>query len=144
MNKYIVNVEAAIYKGDKWLIIQRSAKEDHAPGLLSLVGGKVETKEAASEVLEENLIREIREEVDIEVSKKLTYVESKSFISDTNDKVVDIVFLCIYKSGVPRCVSEDEVSKILWMTCDEIQENNKAPIWLKESILKADKKRREI
>ena len=37
---YIVNVEAAIYKGNRWLIIRRSDKEDHAPGLLSLVGGR--------------------------------------------------------------------------------------------------------
>ena len=28
---YIVNVEAAIYKGNRWLIIRRSDKEDHAP-----------------------------------------------------------------------------------------------------------------
>lgn len=28
---YIVNVEAAIYKDDKWLIIKRSEKEEHVP-----------------------------------------------------------------------------------------------------------------
>ena len=39
-----MNVEAAIHKNDKWLIIKRSEKEEHAPGLLALVGGKVETK----------------------------------------------------------------------------------------------------
>lgn len=33
---YIVNVEAAIYKGDKWLIIKRGEKEEHVPGLLSM------------------------------------------------------------------------------------------------------------
>ncbi len=48
---YIINVEAAIYKNDKWLIIKRSEKEKHAAGLLSMVGGKVETKIAENSVL---------------------------------------------------------------------------------------------
>lgn len=39
---FIVNVEGAIYKNEKWLLIRRSKKEEHAGGLLSLVGGKVE------------------------------------------------------------------------------------------------------
>ena len=39
---FIVNVEGAIYKNDQWLLIRRSEKEEHAGGLLSLVGGKVE------------------------------------------------------------------------------------------------------
>lgn len=39
---FILNVEGAIYKNEKWLLIRRSKKEEHAGGLLSLVGGKVE------------------------------------------------------------------------------------------------------
>ena len=36
---FIVNVEGAIYKDEKWLLIRRSEKEEHAGGALSLVGG---------------------------------------------------------------------------------------------------------
>ncbi len=39
---FIVNVEGAINKDGKWLMIRRSMKEEHAGGELSLVGGKVE------------------------------------------------------------------------------------------------------
>ena len=42
---FIVNVEGAVYKNGKWLLIERSLKEEHAGGTLSLVGGKVEKKE---------------------------------------------------------------------------------------------------
>lgn len=98
---YIVNVEAAIYKNDKWLIIKRSEKEEHAPGILSNVGGKVEINKTENNVLEKTLIREIMEEVGIKISEKLYYVESKSFISDKGQTVVDIVFLCKYQSGEP-------------------------------------------
>lgn len=37
---FIVNVEGAIRKDGKWIIIERSYKEEHAAGSLSLVGGK--------------------------------------------------------------------------------------------------------
>jgi 8-oxo-dGTP diphosphatase len=141
---YIVNVEAAIYKSDKWLIIKRSEKEEHAPGLLSMVGGKVETKIAGNNVLEKTLIREIMEEVGIKISKPLHYVESKSFISDIGQAVIDVVFLCKYQSGEPKCMSVDEVSEIYWMSSTELLENKNAPIWLKESIEKAENIRLHI
>lgn len=48
--------------------------------------------------------------------------------------VIDIIFLCKYHSGVPKCKSFKEVSKIYWMTEQEIINNNNSPIWLKESI----------
>lgn len=141
---YIVNVEAAIYKNDKWLIIKRSEKEEHAPGLLAMVGGKVETIIAENDVLEETLIREVIEEVGIQTSKTVHYVESKSFISDKGQVVIDIVFLCKYQSGEPKCISTDEVSGVYWMTGKELLTNKSAPIWLKESIEKAEKIRLEI
>lgn len=141
---YIVNVEAAIYKGDQWLIIRRSDREEHAAGLLSLVGGKVETTAGEVSVLEEALRREIAEEVDIQVAKDICYIESNSFVTDRGDKVIDIVFLCKYKEGEPRCASIEEVSEVRWMTAEEIAGNGNAPVWLKESIKKAERKRLEI
>jgi 8-oxo-dGTP diphosphatase len=65
---FVVNVEAAIYKDDRWLVIRRSLKESHAAGMVSLVGGKVEHEGNQSDILERTLRREIVEEVGIEVS----------------------------------------------------------------------------
>lgn len=141
---YIVNVEAAIYKNDKWLIIKRSEKEEHAPGFLSMVGGKVETRIVENDVLEETLKREIMEEVGIQVSEKLHYVESKSFILDKGQVVIDIIFLCKYQSGEPKSMSADEVSGVYWMSSSEIFENICTPIWLKESIEKVESIRLKI
>lgn len=59
---FIVNIEGAIRKDNKWIIIERSKKEEHAGGLLSLVGGKVEANNMPS-VLESNLQRKITEEI---------------------------------------------------------------------------------
>lgn len=138
---YIVNVEAAIYENDKWLIIKRSEEEEHASGLLSMVGGKVEIKTPEANVLEETLKREIMEEVGIQVSNEMHYLESKSFISDKGQVIIDIVFLCKYETGEAKCKSIHEVSEIYWMPSRDILENKSAPIWLKESIKKAEKLR---
>jgi ADP-ribose pyrophosphatase YjhB (NUDIX family) len=51
---FIVNVEGAIKKNDKWLIIERSVKEEHAGGMLSLVGGKVDIEGNSSDILEKS------------------------------------------------------------------------------------------
>lgn len=141
---YIVNVEGAIYKGDKWLIVKRSEKEEHAPGLLSMVGGKVETTVTQNNVLEETVIREITEEVGIKVEDALHYIESKSFVLANGQTVIDIVFLCKYKSGEPKPISTDEVSNVYWMSTEDILENKHSPIWLKIGIEKAEKVRQKI
>jgi len=99
--RYIVNVEAAIYRGDQWLIVKRSQQEEHAPDTLALVGGKVEIESAKDDVLEETLRREVMEEVGVEVDV-VDYLESKAFAADDGRIVVDIVFLCRYKGGETR------------------------------------------
>lgn len=135
---YVVNVEAAIYKEDKWLIIKRSEKEEHGPGLMSLVGGKVETDVVQDGILEVTLKREIREEVGIEVSDRMHYLESKTFLLADGQLVVDIVFVCKYKSGEARVVDSNEVGEIYWMTCEELLQDERALSWLKESLKKAE------
>ncbi len=140
--KYIVNVEAAIYKDNQWLIIKRSMKETHAGGKLSHIGGKVETTCADKNVLENTLRREIREEVGIEVGD-MNYLESKTFLTDQNQMVVDVVFVCQYKKGKESIVSHDEVEAIYWMSTSDIINGINVPDYLKESIKKAEKWRME-
>lgn len=49
---FIVNVEGAVFDNDKWLVVKRSTKEEHAGGTLSLVGGKVDMEGNAFNILE--------------------------------------------------------------------------------------------
>src|SRR5690625_2416201 len=111
LKMFIVNVEGAIRKNDKWLIIERSKKEEHAGGLLSLVGGKVDIEGNSSDILERTVKREILEEVDVNVKDRLNYIYSTSFVTDTGENVVDIVFLCEYESGEAISKSPDEVGR---------------------------------
>ncbi|MFD2043449.1 NUDIX hydrolase [Ornithinibacillus salinisoli] len=135
---FIVNVEGAIYKDGKWLLIRRSNNEEHAPGMLSLVGGKCELEGDSTDILERTLQREIREEVGVEVTN-LHYVNSSSFIADTGVHVIDIVFLCQYKSGEPYAKSPEEVDEVIWMTTNEILAHTDIPIFLKNNMKLADR-----
>ncbi|MCM3443673.1 NUDIX hydrolase [Metabacillus halosaccharovorans] len=135
---FIVNVEGAIRKNDKWLIIERSKNEEHAGGLLSLVGGKVDIEGNSSDILERTVKREILEEVGVNIKDRLTYVRSTSFVTDSGENVVDIVFLCEYDSGEAFPKNPDEVEEVLWLTTKEVFDHPNSPIYLKESVIHAE------
>ncbi|WP_026907274.1 NUDIX hydrolase [Paucisalibacillus globulus] len=134
---FIVNVEGAIHREGKWLLIRRSEKEEHAGGSLSLVGGKCEIEGNSTDILERTLHREILEEVGIEVTI-LGYVNSSSFVSDSGMNVVDIVFLCQHKSGEPYAKSTEEVDEVIWKTTEEIISHVDLPDYLIENVKLAD------
>ncbi len=136
--RYIVNVEAVIYQDDKYLIIKRSDQEEHAPGILSNAGGKVEIKNPQKEVLEKTLIREIKEEVDIVLKSPFYYLESKSFYLDQEELIIDIIFLCEYKSGQAKCKDKEEIDQVFWLAYDEIMDNKEIEDWLKDTMTKAE------
>ena len=141
---YIINVEGAIYNKDKWLVIKRSEKEEHAPGEIAFVGGKVEGFRFTENILEENLKREIMEEVGVEIEENLHYVNSSSFVTDKGECVVDIVFLCKFKSGNPYCREKDEVEQVYWISKEEIFKNSNLTPWFRRNIDMADDLRRKI
>lgn len=135
---FIVNVEGAIYRGKKWLLIRRSEKEEHAGGSLSLIGGKCEIEGDSKDILEKTLLRETFEEVGIEVTI-CGYVNSTSFVTASGVNVIDIVFLCQHKSGEPYAKSTEEVDDVIWLTTSEILSHTDLPYYLKENVKLADK-----
>jgi 8-oxo-dGTP diphosphatase len=141
-NWYIVNVEGAVIKDGRYLMIIRGEGEEHAAGVLAFPGGKVEDNEIASGVLEETLRRELREEVDIAVDDKMVYVDSGSFVAG-DEPVVDVVFLCRYRSGDPRACDPEEVAAVQWLTLEEILAHPKSPPWMAPAIKRVESSRIE-
>lgn len=135
---FIVNVEGAVFQENKWLMIERSHKEDHAGGTLSLVGGKAEQEGNTLDLLERSVQREIFEEVGIEVKADMHYVYNSSFVANDNVHVVNVVFLCVYDKGVAHRKSPQEVEAVHWMTLAEIMDHPKTPPWTIESIQRAE------
>ncbi|KOO46043.1 NUDIX domain-containing protein [Priestia koreensis] len=135
---FFVNVQAAIYENHKWLLIKRSEQEEHAAGQLALVGGTVDQELRAEKTLEATLKREVDEEIGIEIDN-LRYVNSSSFTTDSGEAVINVVFLCERRSGIPYMKSVDEVDAILWQSTEEILRNPNIPLYLKKDITEARK-----
>ena len=115
MRAQVIEVSAAlIFRSGKLLITQRPA-EAHLGGLWEFPGGKRE----ADESFEQCLVRELREELGIEVSvgdvvEDLThaYVE----------KTVRLRFFhCLIKSGAPQPIG---CAAIKWICRDELAEHD--------------------
>jgi 8-oxo-dGTP diphosphatase len=138
---FVVNVEGAVFKDDRWLMIQRSDKEAHAAGRLSMVGGTVDYADSQQNVLESGLLRELDEEVGVVAGTPMTYLESKSFLSDANKWVIDIVFMAPYASGEPAAIDADEVAWVGWLTLAEIEQHPATPPWIVQSMRLAEKAR---
>jgi len=137
--QYIVNVEGAIVRDGRYLLVIRGAGESHAAGMLSLVGGKVEDALREDNVLENTLKREILEEIGVTVSDMI-YVHSNAFVAE-GDPVVDVVFLCKWSAGEPTIADPAEVADIRWLSANEILTNPDTPDWTRNSIRRAEKMR---
>ena len=138
---FIVNVEGAILRGERYLMILRGEEESHAAGTLSMPGGKVELDEIGNDALEVALRREIKEEVGLEVSN-IRYLESKSFVADDGEPVVDIVFFCSCKEGGAVVGDPEEVAKVYWLSAQEVYDHPQTPPRIRQSIEKAEEVRK--
>lgn len=104
-------VAALIWDQDKFLICQRPAHK--ARGLLwEFVGGKVE----AGETGEQALMRECREELDIEVSAGDIFIEVTHKYPDISVHLT--VYNAVIKEGVPSLL---EHAALKWITPGEIK-----------------------
>jgi 8-oxo-dGTP diphosphatase len=140
-DRYIVNVEGALVKDGKYLMVVRG-EEEYAPGGLNFPGGKVEGAGSADDVLEEALRREIAEEVGLEVQDEMAYVRSSAFVAQ-DDPVVDVVFLCRWKSGEAVVADPGEVAAVRWMTAAEAIAHPETPPWTRLALELADNVRLE-
>lgn len=139
--RYIVNVEGAVVKDGRYLMIVRGEGE-YAPGGLNFPGGKVEGAGTADNVLEETLHREIAEEAGLQVHEEMIYIRSSAFVAD-GDPVVDVVFLCRHKAGEAYAADPAEVAAVRWLTAGEVLTHPETPPWTRLSIELAEKARLE-
>ncbi len=138
---YIVNVEGAIVRDGRFLLVVRGEKE-YAPGGLSLPGGKVEGAGSVGDVLEATLRREIGEEVGLEVHDEMAYLRSSAFLAE-GDPVVDVVFLCRWQSGEAVAADPAEVAAVRWLTATEAIAHPETPPWTRLALQLAEKARLE-
>lgn len=140
--RYIVNVEAFVCRDGRYLMIVRGQTVPSVAGTLVPPGGKVEVSGPTDDVLEATLRREVREEVGIEVTDEVAYVESHAFELE-GVLVIDVVMLTRHRAGEAHRASASEVAALAWMTFDEIMADDRAMPWTRRSLEMAERVRRQ-
>lgn len=110
---YRIATYAWIKKGDKYLIAQRSLKEEFMPGYRSLVGWKLET-DWWYNVLENNLQKEILEEVWIEVWN----IQLIWNYCDISRSIIYMIYLSERKYW--EVIPLEDTDDVKWLTIDEL------------------------
>ena len=136
--EFVVNVQCAVVRDRRYLMIVRGDGVGHASGVLAFPGGKVEIEDGPADVLETTARREILEETGVRVFEDLQYVRSKTFVTSGGKSTVDVLFLGDYASGEPTITDPAEVANIRWMTAEEIRLHPRTPPWLEASVDQAE------
>jgi len=140
--RMIVNVEVAVVRQDgRYLMIVRGDDEEFLPGVLVFPGGGLDP-ELLTDALEATAIRELREEVGLEVSET-RYVESHTFLAG-EELVFDVVMLARYAGGEPFAADPGEVAGVRWMSIAEIHAHPDVQPWTRTSLDRAERVRREV
>ena len=117
---YRITTASVIYDRDKGILLGlRSLKEDTVAGFWSLPAGKLEAEGPGEDVLENNLRKEIKEEIGVEVGE-LVYLDSHMW-TDRDPSKLTIVFMTQILSGEPKPLDPDEVVEVKWFKMDEIE-----------------------
>jgi mutator protein MutT len=107
-----IDVAAALIFNEGKLLITQRRPDDHLPNLWEFPGGKVEPGETFAACL----VREIREELGIEIS---VHEQIEDLTHNYPEKTVRLCFFnCRLISGVPKAI---HVQDIRWVTREELR-----------------------
>jgi len=116
------------------LILKRSQKETVHPGKYCVPGGKLEWKQLNPDkptrvngevldfenIVEDLLVREVKEEAGIEIRSDLKYLNSVAFIRPDGIPVVLVKFVAKYKGGEIK-LEEEAFDDYAWVDKAEIK-----------------------
>lgn len=114
-----INVVGAIITEEGKILCAQRGREKSLPNLWEFPGGKIEQGETPQEAL----IRELEEELLIEVEVKSEQFENTSY--EYNFGMVNLTtYICILKSGTPKLTEHIEVR---WLKPEELNSVKWAP-----------------
>lgn len=123
---HLVLVNGIVVKDDKILISKRSMAELHQPGMWTIPGGKVERTEGdVWNIVEQTLFDELREETGIEVEEEPALLTNNTFIRNTGQHVVALVFICNWKARDPQPL--EDTTDVHWVSQGELGNYKFAP-----------------
>jgi 8-oxo-dGTP pyrophosphatase MutT (NUDIX family) len=134
---FVANVVIYRESDKRCLILKRAETEKAHPGKYCVTGGKLEWENLPikkpsringdildfENAVEDLLIREVKEEADIEIEPKFHYLNSVAFIRLDNIPVVLIKFAAKYKSGQVT-PEPGAFTDYAWVNEEEVKQHN--------------------
>jgi 8-oxo-dGTP diphosphatase len=150
---FVVYVCVALYRDRRWLLTVRGTKAAHAPDVIGLVGGHLESAPAGEEsepalleerVLENNARREVLEETGVDLAGiELSYLGSELFRTDAGPAALAVTFVAEVPAGVePVLAAPDELDAVGWWTVAELEQDPRCPPWTLRLVRQASGLRR--
>lgn len=144
-----VVITAIVVKDSKYLITRRSMNKKRFPGMWTVPGGHLETKDYIDtpkdtefysyNILEKVLKREVMEEVGIKI-KNITYNTSLATVHKDGNPSLVVSCIADYVSGKVKLQIE-ETDDFAWVTIKEAKKYNLID-GIYDEIVMADKKRK--
>lgn len=126
-----VAITAIIVKDGKYLITRRSANKKRFPGLWTVPGGKLESKDYLElpkdtehywyNVLERTLKREVKEEVGVDI-KNIEYLTSLATVHADGSPSLVISCIADYNGG-EVVLKLDESDEFAWVNIEEAKDH---------------------
>ena len=128
LEKFKVIVNGFVYNDNgELLVIRRSDDEETFPGMLAVPGGTVEVEPESglsNNVIEDNLIRELKEETEVDISVG-KWLES-SCIAKADSAKLYLFFECSV-SGNATPSTSPETPEVFWANPDSISPEECTP-----------------
>lgn len=130
---FVANVVVWRRKDNRCLILKRHEREKVHPGRYAVPGGKLEWADLDlskptrlngdvidfENVIEDLLVREVKEEAGISIKSKLAYLNSVAFVRPDGIPVVLVKFAAEYKSGTVK-LEKDAFTDFAWVNGKEV------------------------
>lgn len=142
---HYVAVTAIIHKNGKYLITERSPNEKAFPNMWTVPGGKISVQDYISlpkttpsawyGAVEETLKREVKEEVNLEISS-IRYLIDMTLMRPDGVSVIVLSFYADHKSGKVKL--DDDAVDFAWVSAKEAEKYDLIE-GIYEEIVMADK-----
>lgn len=130
---HIVSVVAVIRNDEgKYLVLKRSEREIAYPGMYTFPGGKVED----NDTVEETLLKEAKEEANLDLKPGKILLKDKSFIRPDDQTVKVFSYLCEVENSDDIKISDD-FTDYKWVSFEEL--NDISHVGIEDELLQADK-----
>ena len=130
---HIVAVVAVIRNNEgKYLVLKRSEREIAYPSMYTFPGGKVED----NDTVEETLVKEAKEEANLDLKPGKILLKDKSFIRPDDQTVKVFSYLCEVENSDNIKISDD-FTDYKWVSFEDLK--NMSHVGIEDEILQADK-----